>query len=65
MAITLPKKTSGEMGIKVGDTVSVIPLLEKGEFIVKTGNRPLSEINILTDVLIKKYKGLLDSLADK
>ena len=65
-AVTIPKKSLKELGLKIGDEVRVaVDARDKMMLIEPAGKRVSSEIITWTDTFIKRYRGALESLAKK
>ena len=65
-AVTIPKKSLKELGLKIGDEVRVaVDAKEKTMVIEPTGKKVSSELIAWTDAFIKCYRGALESLAKK
>ncbi|KKU04959.1 MAG: hypothetical protein UX07_C0023G0009 [Parcubacteria group bacterium GW2011_GWA2_45_30] len=65
MAVTLPKKSLQELGIKIGDEVRVDVDFKKQRVIVEPANKIDPELLEWTDGFIKKYRLALEALARK
>lgn len=64
-AVTIPKKSLKELGLKVGDEVRVAVDAKEKTVIIEPANKVGKEILSWTDSFIKQYRPALKALADK
>ncbi len=64
-AVTIPKKSLRELGLKIGDEVSVAVDTKKGKVIIESTRKVRPSIIEWTDSFIAKYRLALEALAKK
>lgn len=64
-AVTIPKKSLKELGLKIGDEVRVAVDAKEKTVIIEPAKRIGKETLSWTDSFIKRYRPALKSLADK
>ncbi len=65
-AVTLPKKSLEEIGLKIGDRVRVELDGERGGFVIlPLGAKAHKELRAWTEKFIKRYRPALDALSKK
>ena len=64
-AVTIPKKSLKELGLKIGDEVRVDINVTQRVVMIEPAKEVNSEIIEWTDRFIKKYKPALDALSRK
>jgi len=62
-AVTIPKKSLKELGLKIGDSVAVTVNAERKRLTVEASVSPDRELMAWTNSFIKKYKSALKALA--
>lgn len=64
-AVTLPRKSLEELGIKIGDRVTLTINKEQKQIVVEPSVRVNPEIMDWTKRFIEKYRPVLEALAKK
>lgn len=64
-AVTIPKKSLKELGLKIGDEVRVAVDAKEKTVIIEPANKVSREVLSWTDSFIKRYRPALRALADK
>jgi putative addiction module antidote len=65
-AVTIPKKSLKELGLKIGDEVRVAVNVEEKTVVVESAHKKVSsEVVAWADSFIGRYRGALESLAKK
>jgi len=64
-AVTIPKKSLKELGLKIGDEVRVQVSLKERAVTIRPAHRVEKEVLDWTDSFIKRYRPALEALADK
>lgn len=64
-AVTIPKKSLKELGLKIGDEVRVSVDTKEKSVIIEPAKKVSKEVLSWTDSFIKRYRPALKALADK
>lgn len=64
-AVTIPKKSLNELGLKIGDEVRVAVDAKEKTVIIEPANKVSREVLSWTDSFIKRYRPALRALANK
>lgn len=65
-AVTVPKNSLEELGLKIGDRISLeIDKKKGGIFIAPIGKKVSKELLDWTNTFIERYRGALEALAKK
>lgn len=64
-AVTIPKKSLKELGLKIGDEVRVEVDIKERTVIIESAKNVSKEVLSWTDKFIKQYRTALEALAQK
>ena len=64
-AVTIPKKSLKELGLKIGDAVRVTVDIKEKKVVIEPSGKASKELLSWTDKFIKRYRPALEALAKK